>query len=622
MIQLYQIAGQDFVLFPAEQPSGQAADVVRRLMPAYVVVRRMALGEARYHLYPAAEFLNPLTRAPGGQTLTEALGLNALPGVPALDAYQNADQAPDRCVVVDGGRVVGVHAVEHRAAIGFTRTEAGRGQEGGPARPAVTLRLQADFVGTLALGQTASLLVSLSRKLAGPQRGLPLAEPAGAQLDILVIPARGLALEGPAEGILTVTDEPETLPLQFKLRATEAGAVRVRVLCFRQGQPLGEIILAATVTASAPPEAARGRVGRLLAPLPAALPDLSLLISETHDAAGAAITFHLLAPDPALGVNFKPFGPIRLRLDPVRYFQEFFKDIEGLPLRTADDQAVAARKLALKGAYLFQSLLPPDLQALLWSLRGRIQSVQVLSDEPWIPWELLKLQGRENGRIEEGAFFCEQFALTRWFAGLGRRLTLRLNQLALVIPSDSGLPKTQDERAYLLSLNSAGRHVFEVPADYLSVIEALSRRAADAWHFAGHGQFSAADPNASSLRLQGGRRLTAEEICGAVANCGQTQPLVFLNACQTGRGAFSLAGVGGWAGRFVQAGAACFVGSLWLVGDEAAGRFAREFYERVLAGRPVGAAVRQARQAIRSPDDPTWLAYTVYADPLAALSPG
>jgi hypothetical protein len=268
-------------------------------------------------------------------------------------------------------------------------------------------------------------------------------------------------------------------------------------------------------------------------------PDLTLRIFEQNSYGQRAITLELLALDPSLGLHFKRFGPIELRMDPLEYFQDFFKDIEGLRIGTAEEQAIATRKLELKGARLFQDLVPDDLRVLLWSLRDRIGSVQVLSDESWIPWELLRLQGQEDGRVVEGPFLCEAFAMTRWFPGIGRQPRLQLKRMAVVIPTDSGLPYAQEERAYLRSLAAAERHVTEVPATYLEVLDALSRGDYDGWHFSGHGQFVVPDPNRSAILLERRQRLCAAEICGQVSNCGLTRPMVFLNACQTGREAVS-----------------------------------------------------------------------------------
>src|SRR5262249_11559304 len=61
----------------------------------------------------------------------------------------------------------------------------------------------------------------------------------------------------------------------------------------------------------------------------------------------------------------------------------------------------------------------------------------------------------------------------------------------------------------------------------------------------------------------------------------------------------------GWAKQFLLAGAGAFVGAYWSVYDEAAYNFARELYNRLLAGKPIAQAAREARLAIKSTGDPT-----------------
>lgn len=617
MIYLHQIANDDFSLFHADQMATEATEAVRRLKPASVVVRHWGDGGAYYHLYAALEFLDQLAQAENGASLLDALRLHESVATPTLDAYEDAEAAPPRCVVMDGDRMTGVYDMTLPPAIDRRHGDAeSQTVESAP----VTRLLQADFPERVALGQTDSLLVWLTQEIL-EQHGLPVAVPVGTKLDIVVQIRKGFALEGLGEGQLTVTDEDETLPIQFKLRATDIGPGRIRILCFQAGQPLGAITLTPTVVATGR-EATERRsgAGQLLAPFPLAQPDLTLAIFENVGQDGLpVITFLLSAVDPELGLNLKPFGPVKLRVKPLQYFKDFFDDIEGLPSRTLSQQAIATRELALKGAMLFQDLLPRDLRVLLWSLRDRIRTLQVLSEEPWIPWELLKLQGRNaNGRVVEGSFLCEAFAVTRWFPGIGRRPELRLRRMAVVIPTDSDLRYAQDERGYLLSLAVSGqRQVTEIPANFLDVEDALSQGEYDSWHFAGHGKFVAPDPNRSAIVLEQGQRLCAGHIYGQISNCGLAQPLIFMNACQTGQQALSLTGMGGWARRFIEAGAAGFIAPLWSVYDKAAYQFTQAFYNHLLSGETIGQAVREARTAIEPLND-RW-AYTVFADPLAIV---
>jgi CHAT domain-containing protein len=198
----------------------------------------------------------------------------------------------------------------------------------------------------------------------------------------------------------------------------------------------------------------------------------------------------------------------------------------------------------------------------------------------------------------------------------------------VVAPADSGLASAQSEKAYILSLAGPARRATEVTATYLDVTQAMMAGTFDGWHFSGHARADhASDANQSVVELTAGDILTPEDLSGEVGNVLAPRPFVFLNACQSGQGGLSLTGLGGWAQRFlrphgVTGSASGFVGSYWSVLDDSADTFARTFYGALLTGKPVGEAVRHARAAIRNNDDPTWLAYTVYADPNARVEEG
>jgi CHAT domain-containing protein len=73
----------------------------------------------------------------------------------------------------------------------------------------------------------------------------------------------------------------------------------------------------------------------------------------------------------------------------------------------------------------------------------------------------------------------------------------------------------------------------------------------------------------------------------------------------------------------VELGCGGFLGTLWPVTDQAALAFSQAFYERLAQGLPFGEAVGQARERVRAlyPDDPSWLAYCCFGDPLARAVP-
>jgi CHAT domain-containing protein len=227
--------------------------------------------------------------------------------------------------------------------------------------------------------------------------------------------------------------------------------------------------------------------------------------------------------------------------------------------------------------------------------------------------------GLENGRIIEGPFLCESYMVTRWVPELRFQQPLTMKNMAVVVPEDSELPHAATERDYLLSLQTSGRRVTRIPATTISVQDALATGEYDCWHFTGHGAVRDQNPDRSEISLEKAESLMPEEISGTASNLGIARPLVFLNACQVGKGGMSLTGVGGWAQRFLDAGAGAFIGPYWSIYDESAVRFARALYGRLLAGIPVGRAVKEARTDTRLSGDATWLAYTVFADPLASI---
>jgi hypothetical protein len=263
-------------------------------------------------------------------------------------------------------------------------------------------------------------------------------------------------------------------------------------------------------------------------------------------------------------------------------------------------------------------MLPPEMQKLMWSLRQRIRTVFVQSSEPWVPWELCRLVGQESGATQEGDFFCEAFEITRWVPGIPLRQDLHMNKLAVVVPAGSGLASAGQELEYLQTLARGGRTVSQIPARFSDLHATFKRGEYDVWHFTGHGQADETLPNRSEIKLED-FAYSAQNLNGEAANLGRTRPLVFLNACQIGRGGVSFAGQGGWAYQFLHAGAATFIGALWSVYDTPAYYFAEELYTRLLAGETIGKAVQGARLAIKREGDPTWLAYTVFAYPSARV---
>jgi len=606
---LHEKAYDSFILMQSDWQIDKTKQLLERLKASHVIIQHSDI-QSEYYLYKSDDILKQLSSTVPDQTLHNALKLDELSVTPVCDAYSDAEEAPDFCVVTDEKWVTGFYDVSvppsHRQK---------RGDAGEVATDEfMTRSLVAEFPDQVALNDTVSLVVSLSAEEV-TNHDLPIALPKGSTVDIIIQTRRYLTMVSKSEGKLVISDEDETLPLQFKLKANTLGQGKIRVLAFHDGQALGQIKLSPLVVEQAT-ENIRTEHEQNLENVNAEQPDLLLLILEHEHRGEPAVTFRLYAKDHSLGLDFKAYGPISLRLEPLQFFQDFFKDIENMELNAATE-----RRLANKGAHLFETVFPKELQVLLWKLKDRIQSVKIQSDEPWIPWELCRLHGRdENGRLVESAFFCEAFTMTRWIPGMRRTPHLSFNKMALVVPTNSGLTNAKEEQDYLKSLANQERQINLIKPQFLDVYDALASGEYDVWHFTGHGVFRAQDPNRSGIMLEDGK-FTAEDLSGEIKNLGNIHnPLIFLNACQAGRGALSLTDIGGFAAQSLRAGAGAFIGAYWSISDNLAYQFAEAFYDRLLAGKSIGKAVQEARLVIKESGDPTWLAYTVYADPLAVVS--
>lgn len=262
------------------------------------------------------------------------------------------------------------------------------------------------------------------------------------------------------------------------------------------------------------------------------------------------------------------------------------------------------------------------------------KTLLITSDEPWIPWELIRPAeyDRSGKRLYDDPFLCETFVVARWLAGRGAPDRLVLKNGAVVVPPDN-LQAVQQEANYLRSLYRR-RWDFQIGAPLTSIAEVEERFVAgetDFFHFACHGNFDVQDPNESRLKLADGYLRPSQVVGAKQSGLRRARPFIFLNACYTGNVGFSLTGLGGWAEKFLAAGASAFVGTLWEISDSLAALFAVEFYNRLWGigaqpstrpvPQPLGQAFHGARMAVRQADpaNPTWLAYVLYGDPKAMV---
>jgi GrxC family glutaredoxin len=299
--------------------------------------------------------------------------------------------------------------------------------------------------------------------------------------------------------------------------------------------------------------------------------------------------------------------------------------------RTAAETEAARRELAALGNSLYRDLIPEPLKAEYGkTIRTKFagKALLITSDEPWIPWEMVRpaaVDETTGDLLYDDPPLCEMFRLSRWLTGRGAPDQLRMKEGAWVAPSGSA-PEAEAENRYFQELHRRQWQVrLSGPLQQVAEVQArLEARGVQLWHFACHGNFDAANPENSMLKLADGYFSPHQIDTRARASLTAAKPLVFLNACHAGEIGFALTGAGGWAMAFFQAGAGALIGSQWEINGKLAARFAQEFYNRLwgvneFEGRPqpLGQAFHEARLVIKALDEanPTWLAYVLYGDP-------
>ncbi|MGW4394049.1 CHAT domain-containing protein [Amycolatopsis nivea] len=356
----------------------------------------------------------------------------------------------------------------------------------------------------------------------------------------------------------------------------------------------------------------------LVSPAPA---DLELRILETKRDGGSVLSFFLHSPNGAAGYHHFPAGEVRISGSPQELQRRLFRDLESW------HGSRGVRRQRALGYQLYRELLPPALRAAYRELSVLpLRTLHITSDEPWIPWELVRPYDADGqGPAVEEDHWCVRFELTRWLAGqAGPPARVTARSAVFLDSSDPAgaepLPAVRDEREHLRALARRLGMADRSPdrADSSAVDALLDNETGHIglWHFAGHGDVSA-------LLLADGVWLTPDELAGPRQTALRSRrPLMFLNACRAARQEPSWNGLGGWAQAWAGRCWSPFVGPQWKVTDEPAAFLAAAFYDRLASGATVGRAMAEARLSVRQrwPDDSTWLAYSVYAHPNTTIA--
>lgn len=289
------------------------------------------------------------------------------------------------------------------------------------------------------------------------------------------------------------------------------------------------------------------------------------------------------------------------------------------------------------GQELYKRFAPEVFKDALWALVDDpdtpIETIQVYSNNPLLPWELMRPVSADGTR--ELDFLGVAFEMARWHGAEGPsmfdrpRQELAFDELVAIAPlyaDGEQLASVEAEIAGLRKLPGFR----EVPGRFGAVQSLFAEPPRGIVHFAGHGVVSdapqPAGPRSYMIRLED-LDLNVMAWRGLGAGPADDGVFYFFNACDVGQANYVANFVDGWAPAVLEAGAAGFIGGLWPVFDDSAAAFAGRFYTEIehrMETDPasVAAVLRDLRAAYAETGDPTWLSYVYYGDVNLRLTRG
>ena len=459
----------------------------------------------------------------------------------------------------------------------------------------------------------------------------------GRNLTIELKARKNCVIEGDSRIDVPVPDSGAVTPLFFDMRPTDAGRGEIWVIVRQGPVPAAMLKLYPQFVEGDPGPTKRLRAEAVVNEAePEEKTLVQLRIFDRQNGDRHTLEFVLSSPDLDLEKKYEsePF-----KTEHSVYVEALYRKIEDFWARDSGEYDRFLERLRATGVTMFTELFPKELQRVMWEKRDELQNIQVFSEEPFIPWEVVHLKDPDGSltRGGESEFLAEK-GLVRWLwldgdnGSPARKLANFDSNCYSVVPeyppgSDRQLDGAQEE----LDLMKDTVGTRSLPADSGEVIDLLATKGGfELLHFACHGEAESGAIWDAGLLMTGKMRsgkyvkdlMTPDQVT-SFANFHSEEgrrPVVFLNACQTGRTGPQLTGLGGFAKAFLEKGAGAFIGSLWSVGDTAALHFAEKFYQTILMkDKSFAEAVVKARKYAKDKEDVTWLSYVAYGHPYAQL---
>lgn len=617
----------------------------------------------QYPVVPALEWLGRKLAEKGVDT---ACGELAKSIVAKLIPKQEAKQLLDFTIELPDGTQVGVDPPDRSATIGITFADGSvqsleyqkaRGQsaklperrdeeEAAAAEPPEALRrtphMDVSHEAPLGPGIEFEVHVSVDTKPAKPGekveqevelKGAPSQEEFPVQVTLIV--SGHFELLDESIKPMTILRSAESAPVVFKVRCAQVFPAELNAalsaLFTYEGHPSGRVtrhfrvengkLVSVLVTQPAGAATRSAALEPKLAFTPG-LEAYDLTISVLDTGENDNRHFRLIADAPGIGKRLDvPWNLGEKTAEIVSNHMKRFV-AKGLTATTRLAELTGA------GVQLFRAT-PPDFQKLFWEMidTGKPpKTIMVVSEDPYIPWELMVPRRTLPGKVETRKPLGVEFSVGRWIRSdyITAPQQIPLERTYVIAPNyvnaSKNLKWAPEEAKFVCASFQPSKAID--PADLEKIKEALREQGATLLHFICHGAAGVGTDQTVYLRDME-NNLSCSVVEGLdefVTTVFRDHTFVFLNACEVGRAAPALVGINGLATTFLRLGASGVVAALWSVKDDIAHEVAETFYTKVLQDpqTPFAEVLRDIRSKAYTVDaEDTYAAYCFYGSPLA-----
>jgi len=298
----------------------------------------------------------------------------------------------------------------------------------------------------------------------------------------------------------------DSKPLVFNIKPKKEGFCIIQADFFHKNLHLGQIRIKTKVTTAQESSTTTKTTSSIEMNATEGGSDLLLIIRDNPDSRNRQ--FDIIVRAVKLNIALKTFKTEPLNKNLEEYCNNIIQQIDDYgyedeenpdaPLPTVEQIEENAKN---KGKYFYSKIFTPEFQQFFWKNRNKIKSIQIISHETSIPWEIIK----PYNETDEDEFWCEKYAISRWYDGIDTKQKSTINSIKVIQPKDTNLTGAKEEVKWISRFAKEAKvKVLTPPASTnADVLKSLKEGGFDLLHISTHGHYSEKNPDSSIIEVYG-----------------------------------------------------------------------------------------------------------------------